>query len=80
MKLTPTQQRIADVLADGAPHTMQELIACLWDDQAENPRDTVYVHVSNIREKIGKQGYDIISRGSNGKMTYRLVRYLTSGE
>ena len=80
MKLTPTQQRIADVLADGAAHTMQELVACLWDDMSENPRTTIKMHISNIRSKIAAQGLDVVGRGINGQSTYRLVRHISKGE
>lgn len=56
--LTPTEQRIIDLLKDGKPHDRKELIGLLGDDQASNP--TISVHLKNVRKKIAPHGKLII--------------------
>lgn len=80
MRLTPTQQRLYDLLLDGYPHSRDELISLLDDEFNERPEDCVYAHLSNMRKQLGPHGQDIVTRGINGKSTYRLVRHITRGE
>lgn len=80
MNLTVTEQKIYDLLADWYPHSVDELVTCLWDDMNDRPADAVRVHISNIRKKIGQSGQDVMYRGVNGKSTYRLVRCTGPGE
>jgi DNA-binding CsgD family transcriptional regulator len=73
---TPTEQRILDVLADGMPHTREELAACLWDELAE--RSTIKFHISKMRSRLQAQGTTIVCElGFARKFYYRHVRLLT---
>lgn len=75
-KLTPTQRRLFDVLADGQPHTLQELHQCL--DHLTGVR-TVSVHLTAMRKVLRPAGLDVFSRTVRGhEATYHLVRLLAS--
>lgn len=75
--LTPTHQRMYAVLADGEPHTRQDLQVCLWDDLSE-PR-TVNRHISTMRDALKARSEGIVTRREhNGVITYQLVRLLAS--
>lgn len=80
MKVSPTQQRILDLLSDGAAHPVKELVACLWDDAAENPAAAVAKHIHYLRGKLARQGRDIVGRSQWGSLSYRMVRFITAGE
>lgn len=80
MRLTPTERRFYDLLRDGAVHVRSELEALLWDDQTAEPGNVITYHLCNLRKKLGAVGQDVMVRGSNGRMTYRLVRLITPGE
>jgi DNA-binding response OmpR family regulator len=49
-QFTATEQRILKVLADGRPHTVDELLACLEDSQAE--LNALLIHIFRIRRKM----------------------------
>ncbi len=76
MHLTATQTKIITLLADGLPHTREELFACLPDDMGN--LDNVKQHISNIRAKLKPRGEDVVSRLVNGKWSYQHVRLLAS--
>lgn len=68
---TKTQQIIIDMLSDGKPHFITDLIrAC--DGQAK--LSAVQMHISNIRSKIRPKGMDIVCL-NEGNMQYRRKRY-----
>ncbi len=67
---TPVQIKMMAVLADGRPHPIAELHACLADELG--PMDNVYAHITGIRKKINRFGDDVVNR--NG--CYWLVRLL----
>lgn len=78
---TPLERRFLHVLSDGMPHTFDELFLCMEDAHAE--RQTVYVHLSNIRRKLRVVGQDIVREvqtygPKNYKRFYRHVRLLAS--
>jgi hypothetical protein len=72
--LTPTEQRIANVLADGMPHRRRELLACLQDPEAE--LNALRVHLCNLRAKLRPIGQDILCELSDRGLFYRQVRLL----
>lgn len=72
MKLTPSQRIIFDLLEDGYPHTKDELRLLLKDEFMED--HTLTTHISNLRNKINRDGFDIVTRSSR----YQLVRLLHS--
>lgn len=69
-KLTPTQERMMRVLADGENHTRKELHACCGPC---SPR-TVGVHMVFLRRRLKEYHLDVMYR--RGK--YKLVRLLAS--
>lgn len=73
---TEVESRMLDVLKDGGPHTRQELLACLNDDQAEVRN--IYAHVSSIRKKLRVRGQDIVCEIRGYARFYRHVRLLAS--
>lgn len=75
-KFTPTQQAMLDVLADGLPHTFDELHACLLDDLSQI--STIQFHISNLRKVLRPLGQDIICEVANRRKYYRHIRLLLS--
>jgi hypothetical protein len=73
---TLTQERMLKILSDGLPHTKQELHSCLYDDQG--PVNNVQMHISNLRDRIQRNGFDIVCCRNNGDSWYRMVRHLAS--
>ena len=68
---TPTQQAMLDVLADGLPHTREELHACL-PDELGNPRN-VHHHLYPLRKQLRLMGQDILCEWVNHRPRYRHV-------
>lgn len=73
---TPTEKAIMNVLADGQPHTPEELHSCLPDDLG--PRSNIHPHITNIRKRLNLIGEDIGTAYVKGKLHYRHVRLLDS--
>lgn len=48
-KFSATERRLFDVLSDGAPHTIAELLSYIPDDMS---RKSLTIHIVNIRKKI----------------------------
>lgn len=76
-ELTPTEQRLYDILSDGLAHPSAQLHATLGDDMTDMV--TLRMHISNLRRKLQHHGRDIAAR-QNGHTSYRLVRYLTDDD
>lgn len=76
--MTPTEQRMWDLLADDLPHGLEELYALLDDDLAS--LSAIQWHVSNLRAKVRPQGFDIVCTLSdaNSKVAYHCVRLMAS--
>lgn len=72
-QLTPTQQKIYDLLADGNLHSREEVQRCLWDELS--PLSAIPKHISMLREILNPGGLDISYSGRNGG-GYRMVRML----
>lgn len=73
---TPTERCMLAVLADGYPHTREELHACLYDDRGA--LSNIRVHISAIRKKLRPRGEDVACELLAGKVYYRHVRLLKS--
>ncbi len=73
---TPTQLRMLAILADGLPHTREELHACISDDLA--PLSAIRSHISLMRKKLRPKGEDVICELSWRRIHYRHVRLLGS--
>ncbi|HYE70380.1 MAG TPA: helix-turn-helix domain-containing protein [Aquabacterium sp.] len=74
LQFTPAQQRIVDLMADGLPHTKEELRRTLWDDLASTV--TAQVHLCHIRKKLRTAGCDVLIQYLGNRLHYRLVAYL----
>lgn len=56
--LTKTQRRIYEVLRDGEPHTMEEVLAAMPDPLCE--KQNVRNHISIMRKVLRPAGFDIL--------------------
>jgi hypothetical protein len=74
-KLTPTQQRMLDLLSDGLPHNKAELHALLWDNLSY--ANTIQVHISALRKVLRARGEDILCEFIHRRLHYRHVRLLS---
>lgn len=73
---TPTQKRMLLILADGKPHSREELHSCLNDDQGS--LSNIQPHITYLRNKVRPLGQDIICEFANRRIFYRHIRLLTS--
>lgn len=74
-KLTPTEQRIYDLLRDGVPHGRSQLYRCLGDtDDPDLARTLLSTHISRLNDKIMPHGRKVTVFGNNGGAEYALVR------
>ena len=55
--LTPTERRMYDLLSDGKPHSIKELLGCLWDELSGT--GSVAVHLCRLRKKLRPKGKDV---------------------
>lgn len=78
VKLTPTEQRIYDLLSDGMPKPRAKVFECLDDELTAV--DTLYVHVFNLRKKLRHLGRDVVSRKGHSGATYQLVQTIDRSE
>lgn len=69
---TPTEVRILNVLADGQPHPVAELMKCLDDELAE--RVNLQMHISRIRKKLAPVGQWIVCQVGEGPRSYRHIQ------
>lgn len=74
--LSPTQQRIMDVLQDGLAHPFSEVAACINDEMSG--RANVRVHVSNLRRAVQRGGLSIAMHIRQRVTYYQLVRTMAS--
>jgi hypothetical protein len=72
---TPVQQRMLMILADGKPHTREELHACLEDELGA--LSNIQPHLTYIRRKIRPLGQDIICEFGNRRLFYRHIRLIS---
>ena len=75
-QITPTQQRILNVLNDGDTHTREELFECLEDDLAG--KSAVQCQVSRLRSILKPQGLIIDCVYRSRRWLYRMSRHLAS--
>lgn len=70
---TPTQWKIYEFLADGRPHSREELSRFL-QDPATTGAASVRVHVYYVRRAVRRYGMDVVSTRVHSTCYYRLVR------
>lgn len=76
LKLTPTENRIVDMLSDGLPHSRDQLMTCLYDDMGSYPN--LNQHLFHLRRKIAPTGIGIVCELVRRGIHYRMVRFLAS--
>jgi len=75
-EFTPTQQRILNVLSDGLPHPVDELVRCLNDDLST--RRHVSPHLTALRKLLRYRGETIACIHNHRTPCYMHVRLLSS--
>lgn len=73
---TPTEQRMLDVLADGLPHSKQQLHDCLPDQYGDY--SNIHMHISNIRKKL--VGQDVLCVARQNTHFYQQVRLISTAD
>lgn len=76
-RFTKTEQRIVDVLSDGAAHLRAELMELLPDPEMGVVKN-LNNHLGSIRKKIRPSGQDVLCVIVNRRLAYRQVRTLAS--
>lgn len=76
MHLTPTWQRIMDMLSDGSAHTEKEILGCMEDPLTKVA--TLRVHICAMRRELKHHAHGILTEQVNGTNYYRLVRFISS--
>lgn len=74
--LTPVQQKMLTILADGMPHTREELHSCLSDNLGD--LSNIQPHLTGLRKHLRYKGEDIMCERQGMKVYYRQVRLLAS--
>ena len=74
-RFTPTQRAILNVLADGQPHTREELHACLPDELGAV--SNIKRHLSAMRKVLRLRDEDILCQYYNHAYQYRHIKLLT---
>lgn len=75
-ELTTIQSRMLEILADGMPHTRQELHGCLNDELGALANIKPHIHL--IRKKLIPIGETLICEIVHRRICYRHVRLLPS--
>lgn len=70
--MTPTQQRMNQVLDDYKSHLREDLVACLWDEQSAP--SAIQAHISGLRKVLAYIGEEIICEISGRRITYRKAK------
>ena len=74
--LSLTQIKLLGILADGMPHSIQELHTAI-PDELSSPR-AVITHISKLRKVLRPKGEDIICEYAKRRRFYRQIRLLAS--
>jgi hypothetical protein len=77
LKLTPTQQKFFDLLADGCRHEVKEFIALLPDPLGD--QTNVHKHIQSLRTILRPLCEDVVGERVNRVKTYRRVRTIMQG-
>lgn len=70
MRLTKTQTKLMELLADGLPHPRKELLTCFRRERNDN---NLNVHLWNLRQQLRSRGIGIINHGRGGYQVCRFV-------
>lgn len=75
-RLTPTETRILDLLADGKGHSPSEVQGCLLCEDSSS----LYFYIKTLRRYLAPKGADITIRYDRKKLYYRLVILIDTTE
>lgn len=73
--LSETEKILFDLLSDGQPHRVQELLDALPNDMTE--RNVLHNHISNLRRKLLRANEDVIAQSFGKYVGYRRIKVLT---
>lgn len=73
---TPTQARLFGVLADGLPHSPEELCAAI---DSEATMENLKPHLSVMRRSLRPEGCDVLPVYHNRKLHYQYVGLKVTG-
>lgn len=76
LTLTPTEQRLFDILADGGLHRVNELILEGLQGDEVTTKYNLQSHLSKLREKLRAVGEDVLYQNMGNYSAYRRVRLL----
>lgn len=68
MLLTPTERKLRDRLADGQPHTFDELFSLLDDNLSD--RSNLRKHLANLRSKLSHLNLTISYADKSYQLTH----------
>jgi hypothetical protein len=70
--LTPTQQRIFDIVKRCPGISAEELRSLVWDDPSGGPecRHTIFVHISQLNRALALHGLTMRSEGGGYRIRY----------
>lgn len=74
-KVTPTQQRILDLLSDGMRHSREEVFTCLNDELQK--LENIQVHLCHLRKVLRPKGQDIVCELFQRRLYYRHIILLS---
>ena len=67
--LSPTEQRLMDLLSDGLPHTKKEMVPCLADPLGGETN--VKTHLHNLRKKLLPRNEAVLCVIVGGRIKYQ---------
>lgn len=70
----PVARRMLDLMADGMPHSTEELRACLRDELGDV--NNIHWHLGILRGSLKSNGETIQFERINGRSYYRRVRFV----
>ena len=77
IRYTPTEQKILDILADGRPHSREELKKLLPDGEM-NGKKALPGHITNLRKKLNPIGESVLCELHKRQIHYRHVRLIST--
>lgn len=76
--LTPTQQKIYNIVSDGKRHSIKEISPCF---QTPNIKpSSVYLHLFNLNRAINPRGEHLMRERIQNRLYLRLVRLISTDE
>lgn len=76
LKLTPTEQRLFNIMADGQPHRVNELILDGLQGDEVTSKASLHFHLHSLRSKLREVGEDVLYQNFGNYSAYRRVRLL----